>query len=413
MTEVLNVSGRTPESLKGIKVLDVDTHLTEPADLWTRLAPEKYKDMVPRVVSSDGRDVWNPHKGKMENINSWIWVVGDNVMGRAGGGSVINNANVKHKGPGFTHWPLTEVSPAASFLEPRLDLMDEVGIWGQIVYPNVVGFGGQAFEKIEDPKLRLMCAEIWNDTMVEFYEKSGGRINGMAMAPWWDVQAAAKEVDRIHRLGLKGVNMSSDPQNQGLPDLSDRYWDPLWATCESLDMPINFHVGSSDTGVSWYGDSPWPSFDESRRLALGSAMLYLGNARVIANLVFSGILDRFPKLKFISVESGIGWMPFLIEALDYQADEAGAKLERLPSEYFHSNIYSTFWFEGKNVIRDIDALGWDKVMFETDFPHPTCLYPEPLKQVGETLEPVAYEKRKAVLGGNASRIYNIPIPEGD
>src|SRR4051794_37366213 len=115
MTETLNYSGRTPESLRGLKIVDADTHLTEPADLWTRLAPQKYKDQVPRVVSSDGREIYNPHKGRMETADMWIWVVGDNVMGRAGGGSVVNFDNVKQKGAGFTHWPLTEVSPAASF----------------------------------------------------------------------------------------------------------------------------------------------------------------------------------------------------------------------------------------------------------------------------------------------------------
>ncbi|WP_214104150.1 amidohydrolase family protein [Acrocarpospora catenulata] len=412
MTEVLNYSGRTPESIKGIKVIDADTHLTEPADLWTRLAPEKYKDQVPRVVSSAGREIYNPHKGRMESADMWIWVVGDNVMGRAGGGSVINHQNVKHKGPGFTHWPLTEVSPAASFLEPRLDLMDEVGIWGQIIYPNVVGFGGQAFKAIEDRQLRLLCAQIWNDTMIELYENSNGRLHGMAMIPWWDIEAAVKETQRVHAQGLKGVNITSDPQHQDLPDLSDLHWEPLWEVCESLGMPINFHVGASDTGVQWYGDSPWPSFEESKRLAIGSAMLYLGNARVVANLIFSGILERHPNLKFVSVESGIGWMPFLLEALDYQADEANVRLSMKPSEYFHRQIYSCFWFENQTLLRDIDFVGWDKVMFETDFPHPTCLYPEPLKQIGATLEKVDFAKREAVLSGNAARLYNIDTSRG-
>lgn len=405
--QVPNYSGRTPKSLEGIKIIDADTHLTEAADLWTRLAPEKYKDVVPRVISSEGREVYNPHKGRMDDVNMWIWVVGDNVMGRAGGGSVINRENVKHKGPGFTHWPLTEVSPAATFLEPRLDLMDEVGIWGQIIYPNVVGFGGQAFKAIEDPKLRTMCAQIWNDTMIELYEQSGGRLHGQAMVPWWSIEDSVKEVERVHAQGLKGVAISSDPHLQGLPDLADLHWEPLWDVLESLGMPVNFHVGASDTGVQWYGDAPWPSFDERRRLAIGSSMLYLGNARVVANLIFSGILERHPRLNFVSVESGIGWMPFMLEALDYQADEAAVELSMKPSEYFHRQIYSCFWFEDRTLLRDVETIGWDKVMFETDFPHPTCLYPEPLKTIGETLSGTEFARREQLLSGNAARLYNI------
>jgi predicted TIM-barrel fold metal-dependent hydrolase len=234
----------------------------------------------------------------------------------------------------------------------------------------------------------------------------------MAMIPWWDIDAAVREVERIHRQGLKGVNITSDPHLQGQPPLHDLHWEPLWDVCESLKLPINFHVGASDTGVQWYGDSPWPGFDESRRLAIGSAMLYLGNARVVANLIFSGILDRHPGLNFVSVESGVGWIPFLLEALDYQADEAGVKLSMEPSKYFHRQIYACFWFEHRRVLDDVKHLGWDKVMFETDFPHPTCLYPEPLKQVAQTLEPVDFEKREKILSGNAARLYNIDTTKG-
>ena len=86
-------------------------------------------------------------------------------------------------------------------------------------------------------------------------------------------------------------------------------------------MPVNFHIGASDTSMSWFGTSPWPGLDEDRKIAIGSAMMYLSNARIIANLMFSGVLERFPTVKFVSVESGIGWMPFFLESLDYQLYE--------------------------------------------------------------------------------------------
>jgi uncharacterized protein len=404
-----------PDSLKGIKVIDVDTHLTEPADLWTSRAPEKYKDQVPRVMSAGTREVLNfTGKPFADTAEKYVWVVNDDVMGQAGSGSVVNRHNVKVKGSAFVHWPLTEASPAASFIEPRLDLMDEVGIWGQIIYPNVVGFGGQAFGMIKDRELRNVCARIWNDAMIEFYEQSAGRLNGMAMLPWWDVEESVRELHRVHRQGLKGVNISADPQHNGLPDLAELAWEPLWEACESLGVPINFHIGASQTQMSWFGTATWPSLDDDIKMALGSSVLYLGNARVIGNLIYSGILERHPGLKFVSVESGIGWLPFMLGALDYQADENNVTgLTMKPSEYFRRNIWSCFWFEGKqaHLLDDIARVGWDKVMYETDFPHPTCLYPDPLTGIGQVLSQVEYGKRKQVLSGNAAEVYGITVPE--
>jgi uncharacterized protein len=410
----------TPEAatatspIAGIHVIDADTHFTEPADLWTSRAPAKYKERVPRVVERAG--LIDVGTGDELGDHALTWVVDDGVvLGQAGAGTQINKDNVKVLGTRFFHWPLTEAAPSATYLEPRLDLMDEVGIWGQIVYPNTVGFGGQNFGKIEDVELRNLCATIYNDAMVEFYEQSHGRLNGMAVLPWWDVKRSVAEVERVHQLGLKGVNISADPQlNFGLPDLSDDHWNPLWEVCQDLNVPVNFHVGASQTQQSWFGNTPWPSLRGNIKLALGSAVLYLGNARVIGNLIYSGILERYPTLKFVSVESGVGWIPFLLEALDYQAEEAGDgafdHLSMKPSEYFHRQMYACFWFENDQVMTNIEKLGYDKCMFETDFPHPTCLYPNPLGPISETLAGVDYDIRKKLLSDNAATVYNIDVP---
>jgi len=126
----------------------------------------------------------------------------------------------------------------------------------------------------------------------------------------------------------------------------------------------------------------------------------------------SGILDRFPALRFVSVESGIGWVPFIREALDYEmAENAPRQLERLsmrPSEYFRRQSYSTYWFEqGHDRIADLVAtVGEDNVLFETDFPHPTCLYPDPLRTI-EKIRPLRPEVQRKVPGENTARLYRI------
>jgi predicted TIM-barrel fold metal-dependent hydrolase len=400
--------------IEGIKVIDVDTHLTEPGDLWTSRAPAKYRELVPRVIYREDQYISQVLGWKTPEGPTPVWVVGEDiVLGYAGGASVINHDNVKIKGSDFIHWPLTEVSPAASFVEPRLQIMDEVGIWAQIVYPNAVGFGGQRFAQIDDPELRLLCLTIWNDAMAEMQEQSGGRINGMGIVPWWDRDAAVAEIERIHGLGLHGVNTNADPQNQGMPDLSDPYFQPMWEACAELDLPVNFHIGASVSQASYSGTGPWPSLNNDMKLALGSSMLYIGNARIIANFIYSGVLDRNPGLKVVSVESGIGWIPFILDALDYQAVENNVDtLSMKPSEYFKRQMYACFWFEsGAGLLEDIGRIGVDNCMFETDFPHPTCLYPQPFNAIAATFDEhrVEWPTREKLLGRNAARVYNIDL----
>ena len=159
-----------------------------------------------------------------------------------------------------------------------------------------------------------------------------------------------------------------------LPSLYHTHWDPIWARAQERGMPCNFHIGSGGLG----GNLVWEGTPVERTLSTIAAVLFLNNGRCLANLIFSGLLDRFPELKFVSVESGVGWLPFLLDACEYQMNESVPEgvMKLRPTEYFQRQIYASFWFE-TDVAGPIEKLGENNVMFETDFPHPTCLYPNP------------------------------------
>jgi predicted TIM-barrel fold metal-dependent hydrolase len=163
--------------------------------------------------------------------------------------------------------------------------------------------------------------------------------------------------------------------------------------------------------MSYFGSYPWESHDDDTKLAIGGTLLFIGNARVVVNIICSGMLDRFPELKIVSVESGTGWIPFILEALDYEMDEnapdAKAKLSLLPSEYFKRQIYATTWFEHKNLAPLIDSVGEDNIMFETDFPHPTCLYPNPLATAEQNMRELSPSVRRKILGENGTKLYRL------
>ena len=386
----------------GRKVIDVDAHLTEPHDLWTRHAPASLRDRVPQVKVIDGE-------------RSWV-LDGDIVIGKgANPSSTIAADGSKWPGLDFINHSIEECHPASYSVRHRLEVLDTLGISAQILYPNILGFGGQNAARA-DADLRAACIRIYNDAVAEMQAESGGRLLPMALLPWWDPKLAAAEAERAHGLGLRGININSDPHThvgldgQQLPHLGNPFWDPMWDACSGLDMSVNFHIGASDQSMDWLGSQYWPGMEYELALGIGGAMMFLNNGRVMANLIFSGLLDRYEKLRFVSVESGLGWIPFILETLDMQYRETGArtqKLRREPSSYFASNFLACFWFERKNLATTIRQLGVDNVMFETDFPHPVCLYP--IDNFEDAMGDLSEAEKVKVLSGNAARVYKIDL----
>lgn len=391
-----------PAVFGGRKVIDVDTHLVEPHDLWSSRAPASLRDRLPRVKTVNG-------------VRSWV-IDDDKILSKgAVPACTISKEGEKWPGLEFVQKQIEDVALASYDIKARVAVMDQMGINAQIVYPNILGFGGQKAVEVDD-QLRIATVEIFNDAMAEMQADSGQRIFPMAMLPWWDVDLSVKEIERAHRLGLRGLNINSDPHlfrrpnGEMLPDLGQEYWYPMWEACEHYNMPINFHIGASEESMDFVGHQGWPGLHQDMRSGLGGAMLFINNGKTMGNLMLSGLLDRFTKLQFVSVESGLGWIPFLLEAIDYQMSETGAnayKLQRKPSEYFKTNFHACFWFERKNLVHDIRQLGVENVLFETDYPHPICLYP--VDNMDRALDGLTEDEKVKVLSGNAAKLYNIKL----
>jgi predicted TIM-barrel fold metal-dependent hydrolase len=419
-TIALDRSGSAKNWLSGIQIVDVDTHISEWYDLWTSRAPAAMKSRVPQVRRHD---------------NGVQWVIeGDRPLGMNSAHSAIRKDGTKVPGMGFLNLQNADVHAGSYDVKARLALMDEQGIQAQVAYPNALGFGGQKAMMV-DADLRLLSTQIYNDAMAEMQADSGNRIYPMALLPWWDPQLAAAEAIRCNDMGLRGININPDPHNHGLPPLGDSCWDPLWKVCCDRSLPANFHIGSSDESATWVGLGRWPTYSKNnqltestessvvagagsglssslssgRDLAYGSVMMFVGNLRIMLNILLDGFLDRFPELKIVSVESGIGWVPFLLETLAYQSVECGIDHPMSVEERFRRNIYACSWFERKDYVHQVRSIGVDNVMFETDFPHPTCLYPDPLQYLSGPLGELTFDERYKVLGGNAKRIYNLDL----
>ena len=385
--------------LNDMLIVDADSHWCEAPDLFTKRAPAAFRDRVPRVEEVDGQS---------------MWVFDGQPVGRFSAGGVIGRDGSKESAHrALFEWSHDDVHVGAWDPDVRLGVLDECGIDAQIIFPSTIGLGGQDLGMAGDPALRRLAIEIYNDAMTEIQADSGNRLLPLPLMPAWDVDACVREAKRVAGLGARGVNMTSDPQDLGAPDLANRAWDPFWEVCSDLELPVHFHIGASVTGMTFYGQYPWESHADNTKLAIGGTLLFIGNARVVTNVILSGMFDRYPALKMVSVESGVGWIPFILEALDYEMSENApqelSQMAKLPSEYFKTNLYATFWFENnRNKLPDlIEAVGEDNILFETDFPHPTCLYPGPLQSVEAKMGTLTPEARRKIFGENARKLYRL------
>jgi len=394
VTSIRSQSQTTQELLAGIKVIDVDTHVSEWPDLWTSRASAKWKGLVPRMVGEGEERQWVIGEGEFLAARNAV--------------SAIRKDGHKSYGMEFREWEIPDVMEATWNTGKRVEMMDEQGIHAQIAYPNALGFGGQRAMKVE-PDLRLESLRIYNDAMADMQKESGDRVLPMALLPWWDVNLSVAEMERCAKNGLKGININPNTNEHGMPSLGEPYWNRLWEACIHLDQPVNFHIGASDSSTSFLSTGTWPERNENQKLAMGGVLLFINNLTVLGNILMSDLLKNYPDLKIVSVESGAGWIPYLLESLGYMSDQAGQSYEPSLKERFRRSVSACIFFEREDLVDTIRKVGADNVMFETDFPHPACLYPNGLDYLAEPIAELTPEERFKVFSGNAARIYNIEV----
>jgi uncharacterized protein len=403
MTTTTFDAARTDEIMGDLQIIDGDSHFAEPADLWTSRAPAALKDRVPQLRPLDDTQAWFLEGKFFATL----------------GGHTISKGRTKTLGT--LCLPYDQIDDAAWSAAGRLALMDQQGVHSAVLYPNSIGFASNAFLAIDDIPFRNVCTQIYNDAMVDLQNESKRRLLPQAVLPLWDMDLTVREMRRLIDAGITGFTLTDKPHLVGMPDLDHEYFSPMWRIADEAGSVINFHIGSGSPGplkespvAGPRSDIYWQSFGPQRRLAVLATQFYMSNVRIITNLIMSNLFDRFPNLKIVSAESGIGWVPFVLEACEYQLDEmvtdpAEVTLQsKRPSEYFRSNIYVMSWFE-KSGMRVLDDIGVDNVMLMTDIPHPTCLYPNTRQYFAEVTQHLSPEVRRKVVQDNGARVYGIDL----
>jgi uncharacterized protein len=377
-------------------VIDVDTHVTEPPDTWSARMSARWGDAIPRIERIDGFDTWV--------INGRPWAKPGNTAMAGFDGTLPDGPRT-----------YTDMHPAAWDPQARVAFMDEQGICAQVLYPNVGGFGGGNWLDHGDADFALECVRAYNDCQTESASVAPDRLLPITSLPFWDVPAAVAEIERVAADGHRGINFCNSPQAYDQPPLWDRHWDPIWSTARDCCVPVNFHIGGGRIG-ELLGSGGEMGFRAN--FCRTSSMLFTDNLRCIADLIHGGVCHRFPDVAFVSVESGVGMIPAALEAFDWQwrngqVAEEHPEYDLLPSEYFRRQIHGCFWFEREFVGPALLAYP-DNMLFETDFPHPTCQHPgpatpavEPRRYADEALGALPDAVLAKVLHDNAARLYGI------
>ena len=373
-----------------LKVMSADSHMDLiylPPDTFVSRMPGKWGDRVPHVVERDGRK---------------LWVSGDDVLGPYG-----------VYGPGVTGGKRGRILEREGFAsgqtrpsDPMLRRQDQErdGVEAEILY-GIIGISTGLFGRrgIADPELLTAVYHAYNRYIAEFNGTLPGRFFGLGCLPNHEADVAAAEIRHCADLGLPGVVFL--PWTAAMP-VWHPMWEPMWSAAEECGLAFSFHVfegGATTVGHEVKG---------ARSPASVGAWVVVGPMQmdeIVTSVILSGVCERHPRLRLVLGESGIGWLPYILERLDDTYEERLADDLRLPlppSAYFKRQIYATFQkdFHG---VRAMARIAPDNVMWGSDYPHRDGTWPFSRKAIEEQFRGVDEAIKRKMLWENVRRLYRI------
>jgi predicted TIM-barrel fold metal-dependent hydrolase len=376
---------------RGYNVISTDDHIIEPPSVFEGRLPKQFADRTPKLVETDEAAAWH-----IPGIDRPIEMSGLSTAA----GQKVEEFSPKSK---------TFGAMRAGCYDPRERLkdMDIDGVDAQVTFPTLPGLAGATFiDDIADRDYALALIRAYNDWLVEEWSAADpDRIIGAALLPLWDLEESAREVARVKELGLKCVSLPSTPASlKGCVGFPDAAWEPVWNALEETGLPAEIHIvsGKADTSALQQGGGATPEVF----VCLAPAT----NMNVVATLLFSGLLRKHPKLKFVSAESGIGWLPYFLERADYTHRKhqfwTGTRIDVTPSDLFRQSIFVNFISDRAGIeLREMIGVG--NIMLGTDYPHTDSSWPDTQRIIKEQMGDIPDDERYAICAGNAIRVFGL------
>jgi predicted TIM-barrel fold metal-dependent hydrolase len=285
----------------------------------------------------------------------------------------------------------------------RTEVLEGEGVVAEVFFPNGgVPFGG--FGESAKHELRAVGNRAYDRWLVDFCDDLPGRRAGLAMLTVHDLDATIAEIKWSVEHGLKGVILPTVP-GDGLPPYYDNCYDPLWAACQDLDMPVHIHGGGGTPDYGNYG--------------VVSMLMYATEATYFSHrnlwvLIWGGVLERFPRMKVVITEARADWVPNALLLLDgihsapfFKHIGETAKLK--PSEYFERQCYIGASFMGPHESAIRHDIGLDKLMWGADFPHVEGTWPRTRKSLARCFKGIPIEETRTILTDTAAELYGFDV----
>jgi predicted TIM-barrel fold metal-dependent hydrolase len=368
---------------RNYKVISTDDHITEPPGIFDGRLPKKFADRTPKVVHAEEGDGWQVD-------DQMVFMTGLGVAA----GEKPTEFSPKSK-------RFEDMRPGAYDSKARLADMDRDGVDAHAAcFPTLPGFGGARFSELRDKEYAVALIRAYNDWLVEgFAAPDPERLLPVAVLPLFDLAEAGREIRRVRGKGIRGVALPSAPASiAGVAEYPDPSWEPVWNALEETSTPGFIHINSGKPNYSGLQVGAGAPAEIFVHLAPSN------QATVLSTILFSGILSKHPKLKFVSAESGIGWLPYFIERADYTHRKhrfwTGSNIEQeTPSELFRKHILANF-ISDKNGIQMRHAIGVENIMLGTDYPHTDTSWPETKRVIQTQLGEIPADEREKICALN-------------
>lgn len=381
-----------------------DCHLMEPPNLWAEGLPKAMRSRAPRYEYTDTHRIW--HTEGRAIIKEPL-----QIQGRA------------------------DRTPITEDIELRLKELHEDGIWAEMIFGNMA----TQCLGMADGEFALACARVYNTYLAEAYGPYGERELPVAMIPIGDIDAAITEIERVAGLGLRTIGLPMTPPR---PYFLDDY-DKVWAAAQAHGLPISFHAGTGVSNPILLASPSGPEAAASPRFADVTATSFdvfmsVAPQTLVATMIGSGALERYPELTIIVVEAGAGWLGRLMMSMDFswmpkvghdreapvtlyndRGEEMAPNLQKFkqggwpyplsPSDYARRQVKVTFMDEPAP-LEFLHVTGPEPLLWGSDFPHSESTWPRSREVTDALFARVDPADKAAILGGNFAKLYGLELP---
>lgn len=373
--------------------ISADTHLDlpwMPPELFKSEAPADMKDRMPFVTDGPDGPYWTCKGGGRFGLLNGVGPAGQKyVPGMHHRVDIMAKTGLYEDGKNG----IQRIS------DPHLRIkdMDRDNVDAEVIY-GILG----AATRLNDAEAANCMLRIYNDWLVDFCSHYPDRHIGLGCLPYGDIDAAVAEVHRCAKMGLRGLELSC---SWDMKPMWHPMWDPLWEAVNEVDLPLHFHTFPNVPPDTIENESG----QVKRRVFFTVVSGFQMNlVNILAALISANVLERYPNLRIAFGESGIGWIPYALDRMDFEWEDrfTDLGLKMKPSDYWRRQCKATFQYDNIGV-KLVDDMGAESLMWGSDYPHGDGVWPESDKYIADQFAELPAAQTKMITCDNAAKFYRL------